>query len=363
MTKTRSQMKGKSLLGEIPRFPKRVATKKSNTTTTTKPKPTTTKKNNTTKTKKRHLSYARMVRETLSTMSRTSTTSSKAVSNQAIGRYLCSHFEVEVVNQNHLNKVLQQGVESGALRKVRRSFLLTSKKKTTFGVSSPTKKKRLAQPSSSSPSSSPSPSPSPSTPQPPTKRRKVSTPKKKRSSTTTTPSTPSPSPSPSPVSTPVPVVTPAKTSCSGFPTLGEEVIVGMVGVPSSTSPSSVGGKKTNGLELTLDMEKNMLAFDKEAMMTGIASLEAKKGGVAMGRPPCDIVAVVDRSVSMSGAKLMLVKEALCYLVSQLGSGDRLSVVSFDHDVYDVFGLRACSEEGRRQWWNILIIIRKCKREE
>ena len=254
------------------------------------------------------------------------------------------------MNQTHLAKVLQQGVESGALRKVRRSFLLTSKS-TNFGVSSPTKK-RLAQPSA----------PQPTTPQP-TKRRKV-TPaptqqkKKKRSTTTqqkkktrpTTTTTTSPSPSPAPLfSAPSLPASIPSTSHFGFPSLGEEVPVGGC-VGSPVTPSSTEGG--NGLELTLDIEKNMLGFDKEAMMTGIASVEAKKGG-AGGRPPCDIVAVVDRSGSMMGAKLALVKEALCYLVSQLGSEDRLSVVSFDHQVYDVFGLRVCSEEGKKTMTNYI----------
>ena len=89
----------------------------------------------------------------------------------------------------------------------------------------------------------------------------------------------------------------------------------------------------------------MLGFDKEAVLTWIASVEAKKGG-AVGRPPCDIVAVVDISGSMRGAELALVKEALCYLVGQLRSGDRLLVVSFNTRAYDVFGFRVCSEEDK-----------------
>ena len=131
-------MKGKSLLSEIPRFPKRSIKKtyKNNNNN-----------NNNNKTKKHKFSYAKMVRETLSTISATSTSSSKAVSSQAIARYFSSHFGVEVVNQNHLNKVLQQGVDSGVLRKVKRSFLLNSKPTPTKPIVSAPKKKLTPTPS------------------------------------------------------------------------------------------------------------------------------------------------------------------------------------------------------------------------
>ena len=442
MTKTRSQMKGKSLVADISSSPSPAIAKK-----------TPTKKTNSQSTAKKHLSYVKMIRETIANLSSTSTTSSKAVSTQAITRYLVSHFGVQAVDQTELDKCLREGVEEGTFRKVKRSFLLTSSSSSSSSSST------SSSPSSSSSSSSPSPSSSPafksraprtqkaqskssraglqfpvgriesqlrsgryasrissdapvylaavleymaaeimelagncaqdfkkaritpreiqlavrndeelntllgsvtipcggtlpSIPAQLLPRRSGSltysySPPSSSHSSTTYP-TPSPSPSSS-SSAPVPLRPPTSTAHHGFPCLGEEVPVdGPTG--STITPSSAEGG--NGLELTLDLEKNKLAFDKEAVLTGIASVEAKKGG-ALGRPPCDIVAVVDRSGSMRGAELTLVKEALCYLVSQLGSEDRLCVVSFDHQAYDVFGLRLCSEEGKETMTNYI----------
>ena len=127
-------MEGRSLLSDIPPFP--LPIKKKNTT------------------KKRSLSYAKMVRETLSSMSKTSTTSSKAVSSQAIARYLTSHFGVETVNLPDLNKALQRGVESGAFRKVKKSYLLIPKAPVQ-------KKQKKKSPATSTPSPRSTPAPTP----------------------------------------------------------------------------------------------------------------------------------------------------------------------------------------------------------
>jgi Ca-activated chloride channel family protein len=50
------------------------------------------------------------------------------------------------------------------------------------------------------------------------------------------------------------------------------------------------------------------------------------------RPPLNLALVLDRSGSMSGAKLALAKEAACNLVSNLTSRDRVSIVAFDEVV-------------------------------
>ena len=49
---------------------------------------------------------------------------------------------------------------------------------------------------------------------------------------------------------------------------------------------------------------------------------------------------VSRSGSMLGSKLQLVKEATNFMVQQLSSVDRLSVVSFDHEV------RFCCQDSK-----------------
>ena len=47
------------------------------------------------------------------------------------------------------------------------------------------------------------------------------------------------------------------------------------------------------------------------------------------RPTIDLVVVVDRSASMQGNKISLVKKSLCFILSQLDTLDRLAVVVYD----------------------------------
>jgi uncharacterized protein YegL len=50
------------------------------------------------------------------------------------------------------------------------------------------------------------------------------------------------------------------------------------------------------------------------------------------RSPLDLVCVVDRSGSMRGEKINLVKETLQFVVSQLKSTDRMGIVVYDDRV-------------------------------
>lgn len=56
------------------------------------------------------------------------------------------------------------------------------------------------------------------------------------------------------------------------------------------------------------------------------------------RAPVDIVAVIDRSGSMSGGKLDLVKKTLHIVVTQLTPKDRLSLIVYDDTVDMIFNL-------------------------
>ena len=56
------------------------------------------------------------------------------------------------------------------------------------------------------------------------------------------------------------------------------------------------------------------------------------------RAPVDIVAVIDRSGSMSGGKLDLVKKTLHFVVSQLTPKDRLCLLVYDDTVDMIFNL-------------------------
>jgi Mg-chelatase subunit ChlD len=65
------------------------------------------------------------------------------------------------------------------------------------------------------------------------------------------------------------------------------------------------------------------------------------------RAPIDLVAVVDRSFSMEGTPLALVKDTLKFIVTQLGESDRLAVVSYGSDVRRVTELTLMDHSGKQ----------------
>ncbi|VFQ68744.1 unnamed protein product [Cuscuta campestris] len=64
------------------------------------------------------------------------------------------------------------------------------------------------------------------------------------------------------------------------------------------------------------------------------------------RAPVDLVMVLDVSGSMSGQKLALVKQAVHFVVDNLGPSDRLSIVSFATHAKRVLRLTLMTEHGR-----------------
>eukprot|EP00249_Psilotum_nudum_P011157 c22998_g1_i1 orf=264-2606(+) len=66
------------------------------------------------------------------------------------------------------------------------------------------------------------------------------------------------------------------------------------------------------------------------------------------RVPIDLVTVLDVSGSMAGAKLALVKQAMAFVIGNLSSSDRLSIVAFSSSATRILPLRRMVEEGRQQ---------------
>ena len=64
------------------------------------------------------------------------------------------------------------------------------------------------------------------------------------------------------------------------------------------------------------------------------------------RAQVDLVAVIDRSGSMSGDKINLVKETLLFVLTQLTAKDRLCLIVYDNRVESVFELTYVTEESR-----------------
>ncbi|KAM7267535.1 hypothetical protein ACFE04_009701 [Oxalis oulophora] len=66
------------------------------------------------------------------------------------------------------------------------------------------------------------------------------------------------------------------------------------------------------------------------------------------RVPVDLVTVLDISGSMAGTKLALLKRAMGFVIQNLGSNDRLSVIAFSSTARRLFPLRRMSDTGKHQ---------------
>lgn len=65
------------------------------------------------------------------------------------------------------------------------------------------------------------------------------------------------------------------------------------------------------------------------------------------RAPVDLVTVLDVSGSMSGTKLALLKRAMGFVIQNLGSNDRLSVIAFSSTARRLFPLSRMTDSGRQ----------------
>ncbi|KAF8084872.1 hypothetical protein N665_0694s0006 [Sinapis alba] len=66
------------------------------------------------------------------------------------------------------------------------------------------------------------------------------------------------------------------------------------------------------------------------------------------RAPLDLVTVLDISGSMAGTKLALLKRAMGFVIQNLGSNDRLSVIAFSSTARRLFPLTKMSDAGRHR---------------
>lgn len=86
------------------------------------------------------------------------------------------------------------------------------------------------------------------------------------------------------------------------------------------------------MALSMLCEKASLSATSEHALSVLVSMKAPESAPAE-RQPLELVAVVDRSGSMSGSKMSYMKDALGFLVSHgLQKEDRFALVTFDNEV-------------------------------
>jgi Mg-chelatase subunit ChlD len=66
------------------------------------------------------------------------------------------------------------------------------------------------------------------------------------------------------------------------------------------------------------------------------------------RAPVLVVAVVDKSGSMAGAKLKSLKETLLFIIKELGKKDKLAIVEYDTNVKTTLPVTLMNEAGKQQ---------------
>lgn len=97
------------------------------------------------------------------------------------------------------------------------------------------------------------------------------------------------------------------------------------------------------------MEVNEQEIGFTGSVYGIISLKSEKSFSPSSFPPgIDLIIVVDKSGSMAGMKLKLVKESLVLLIMQMRSHDRFSIVAFNNTTEIICGLRLRGNLSREE---------------
>ncbi|CAD6251412.1 unnamed protein product [Miscanthus lutarioriparius] len=94
------------------------------------------------------------------------------------------------------------------------------------------------------------------------------------------------------------------------------------------APKAEATNNGGGGALVLSTQCEFPALGRSASRDKFSVLVHARAPADVARAPLDLVTVLDVSGSMEGKKLELLKQAMCFVIDQLGRAERLSVVTF-----------------------------------
>jgi len=126
---------------------------------------------------------------------------------------------------------------------------------------------------------------------------------------------------------------------------------------SKAAPKMVGEASEYELVLKAEPQNGEYTFDEDVKkFYSQVVVEAPKVETT-SRPSLDIVAVLDVSGSMSGDKISLVRKSMRRLIRNLGSQDRVALVTFDSRVSTVMQFCNLDEQNKTKAYDIIANLR------
>jgi len=102
------------------------------------------------------------------------------------------------------------------------------------------------------------------------------------------------------------------------------------------------------LEFTQRTEFESYVYNQEHTVDVLVTLRAARSVEQTSRAQLCLSACIDRSGSMAGGKLDLVKRTLQFVVHQLGDTDKLGLVTYDDAVDEAFKMKEMTTAGRQE---------------
>ncbi|EER91509.1 hypothetical protein BDA96_01G241400 [Sorghum bicolor] len=130
----------------------------------------------------------------------------------------------------------------------------------------------------------------------------------------------------------------------------ETVAQGVVQADADADAAGVAAADAGDMALKTHCEFPAVARDAShdnfAVLVHVRAPEAAAASADAARAPLDLVTVLDVSGSMQGSKLALLKQAMGFVIDNLGPADRLSIVSFSNDASREIRLTRMSGDGK-----------------